>query len=122
MIISECGQLPKKVVVPKTGKPYEFIYFVRIGDENERLFKIGTTNNIDRRMKEHSRYYHKYVTVLWIKKVTSKWTTLKVEEDNKQRWIDEGIVQYLRNDRFIIPPEITEVEIKIRKMYKIPLI
>jgi len=37
----------------------EFIYFIQIREPQERLSKIGTTNNIKRRMQEHKRYYKK---------------------------------------------------------------
>ena len=38
----------------------EYIYFIRIGEPAERLFKIGTTNNINRRMKEHKKAYKEF--------------------------------------------------------------
>lgn len=102
----------------KEPKSKEFIYFIRIGEPADRLFKIGTTNNIKRRMTEHRRTYKKDVTVLGIIPVTSKYTTLRVEENTKKIWKNEPGWIYHRNDRFTIPPEVTEVTIKVRKEYR----
>ncbi len=96
-----------------------YIYFVRIGEPKDRLFKIGTTNDIDRRMKEHKRYYKQDIEVLGTIAVTSEFTTLRVEKLTKQEWRENHPDwQYLRNDRFIIPEDVTEIEIKVKKIYK----
>ena len=92
-----------------------YIYFIRIGDKSENLYKIGTTNDIARRMRQHERYYHKSVTVLWVSKPYSKYTTLRVEERTIEKWKQEEGFQYIRNDRFIIDPSIREVSVKVRK-------
>lgn len=106
----------------KNGKDYQYVYFLRIGDPQERLFKIGTTNDPRRRMLEHERNYKKPVTVLWLSpKLRGRFTSLKVEEDNKKKWINGTNWEYLRNDRFIIPPEITSVKITIKKDYFVQL-
>lgn len=107
----------KENVSQKKNKYY--IYFVRIGEPCERLFKIGTTNDLDRRMKEHKRYYKKDIKVLGVIPVTSEYTTLRVEKQTKEKWRTEFPEwEYRRNDRFIIPQGVTEVEIKVRKVYK----
>ena len=99
-------------------KNKQYIYFCRIGEPAERLFKIGTTNNIKRRMSEHKRSYKKDIEVLGVIAVTSKYTTLRVEEQTIEKWkMNEGW-EYHRNDRFTIPPEVTEVTIKVKKEYK----
>lgn len=96
-----------------------YIYFVRIGESGNRLFKIGTTNNMDRRMKEHKRYYKQDVTVLGVIPVTSEYTTLRVEKQTKELWREiHPDWEYLRNDRFIIPKDVKEIEIKVRKIYR----
>lgn len=106
----------------KNGKDYQYVYFLRIGDPQKRLFKIGTTNDPRRRMLEHERNYKKPVTVLWLSpKLRGRFTSLKVEEDNKEKWINGTNWEYLRNDRFIIPPEITSVKITIKKDYFVQL-
>ena len=58
----------------------DHIYFIRIGAPEDNLYKIGTTNNLRRRMREHSRNYKKPIEVLWVSPAYSKWTTLRVEE------------------------------------------
>lgn len=106
----------------KNGKDYQYVYFLRIGDPQERLFKIGTTNDPRRRMLEHERNYKKPVTVLWLSpKLRGRFTSLKVEEDNKEKWIAGTNWEYLRNDRFIIPPEVDSVKITIKKDYFVQL-
>ena len=106
----------------KNGKDFQYVYFLRIGDPQERLFKIGTTNDPRRRMLEHERNYKKPVTILWLSpKLRGRFTALKVEEDNKEKWIAGTNWKYLRNDRFIIPPEITSVKITIKKDYFVQL-
>ena len=100
-------------------KPKYYIYFIRIGEPKNRLFKIGTTNNMDRRMREHKRYYKQNVAVLGTITVTSEFTTLRVEKLTKQEWQENHPDwKYLRNDRFIIPEDVKEIEIKVRKTYK----
>lgn len=106
----------------KNGKDYQYVYFLRIGDPQDRLFKIGTTNDPRRRMLEHERNYKKPVTVLWLSpKLRGRFTSLKVEEDNKEKWIAGTNWEYLRNDRFIIPPEVDSVKIIIKKDYFVQL-
>ena len=103
----------------ESQKPKYYIYFIRIGEPADRLFKIGTTNDLDRRMKEHKRYYKKDVAVLGVIPVTSEYTTLRVEKNTKELWRENHPNwQYLRNDRFIIPEDVTEIEIKVRKIYR----
>ena len=106
----------------KNGKDFQYVYFLRIGDPQERLFKIGTTNDPRRRMLEHERNYKKPVTVLWLSpKLRGRFTSLKVEEDNKEKWIAGTNCKYLRNDRFIIPPEVDSIKITIKKDYFVQL-
>ena len=106
----------------KNGKDYQYVYFLRIGNPRERLFKIGTTNDPRRRMLEHERAYKKPVTILWLSpKLRGRFTSLKVEEDTKEDWIANKNWEYLRNDRFIIPPEVDSVKITIKKDYFVQL-
>lgn len=98
-----------------------FIYLLRVGEPQERLFKIGTTNNIDRRIKEHKRYYKKDVHLLGYIPVKSEYTTLRVEKQTKELWKTLPDWTYMRNDRFIIPEGIEKVQIKVRKIYEFSL-
>lgn len=103
------------------AKEKQYIYLLRIGEPKNRLFKIGTTNNLDRRCKEHKRAYKEDVTVLGVIPVTSKFTTLRVEEQTKEKWKQNANWEYKRNDRFIIPPEVEKVQITVRKTYEFSL-
>jgi hypothetical protein len=51
----------------------------------------------------------------------SKYNTLRYEDRNRKAWQECGIGEFVRNDRFVLAEEVTEVEIKIRKTYKIAL-
>lgn len=97
----------------------DFVYFIRIGDKKDNLYKIGTTNNVIRRMKQHERYYKKKVEILWISPAYSKYTTLRVEDKTIQKWKQLEGFEYIRNDRFIINPEIHSVIIKVRKEWTV---
>ena len=52
----------------------------------------------------------------------SKYNTLRYEDRNREMWQEMGIGEFVRNDRFVIAEELAEVEIKIRKTYKIALV
>ena len=110
----------------------ELLYIGTYTDvDGNRILKIGTTNDLKRRKSEHNRTY-KRATVhtmpsdasfeyIWTHPL-SKYNTLRYEDKNKEKWKAENVGEYVRNDRFVIPEELTEVEIKIRKIYKIALI
>ena len=105
----------------ENAKNKEYIYFIRIGEPADRLFKIGTTNNIKRRMSEHKRTYQKDIEILGTIAVTSKYTTLRVEENMISEWKNKKGWVYKRNDRFIIPEDVQSISIKVRKEYIINL-
>ena len=97
------------------NKKKDHVYFIRIGDPSENLYKIGTTNNLKRRMREHEKNYQKPVEILWVSPAYSRWTTLKVETAMIEQWKQTKGFEYIRNDRFIIDPTIRAVSIKVRK-------
>lgn len=109
----------------------QFNYVVQIGDTDEngnRVIKIGTTNNMLRRMKEHENYFADKDTkqkakiyVLWFHKVKSKYTTLRVEDENKEEWKGNLNYTYIRNDRFVVPEWVDKINVKIRKNYEVNL-
>lgn len=113
--------------LPKADGKHYYIYFIQVGSPFKRVFKIGTTNDLLRRMKEHSRNYgtddqKEDIAIIWFKKVKSKWTTLRIEEETKTKWIEnEPTWEYIRNDRFVLPNLINQVSIKIRKNYSVNL-
>ena len=109
----------------------EFLYIGTYTDTNgNRILKIGTTNDLKRRKAEHTRNYRKSkehtmppqdsFEYIWHLPL-SKYNTLRYEDSNRQKWQDEGVGEFVRNDRFIVSEELAEVEIKIRKTYKVAL-
>ena len=109
----------------------EFLYVGHYTDtEGNRILKIGTTNDLDRRRYEHNTNYRRAKThtmpksesfeYIWTHKL-SKYNTLRYEDRNRQTWQEMGIGEFVRNDRFVVSAELEEVEIKIRKTYKIRL-
>lgn len=95
------------------------------------ILKIGTTNNLKRRLMEHNRNYHKAPDYTLPKNASfiydwylplSKYNTIRFEDINRNKWQEIGVGEYVRNDRFNCghrKPE--EVDIKIRKVYTIKL-
>lgn len=110
----------------------ELLYIGTYTDiDGNRILKIGTTNDLKRRKSEHNRAYKRATAYtmpsdasfeyIWTRPL-SKYNTLRYEDKNKEKWKAENVGEYVRNDRFVISEELTEVEIKIRKTYKIALI
>lgn len=110
----------------------EYIYVGKYTDtEGNCIVKIGTTNDLKRRKYEHNHNYRRAKNhtlpkedsfeYIWTHKL-SKYNTLRYEDRNRQMWQDMGIGEFVRNDRFVIAEDVTEVEVKIRKTYKIALV
>lgn len=116
---SKSHEIYSRKNLPK--KRGDYVYFIRIGDENDRLFKIGTTNRPYERMREHAKYYNKPIYILWFSPTYSKYTTLRVEDKTKDKWKELKEYQYINNDRFIIDDNINSIEIKVKKTYTISL-
>jgi predicted GIY-YIG superfamily endonuclease len=93
---------------PKDGK--EFLYFGGyIDTDGNAIFKIGTTNDLNRRKEEHDRAYAKtpnhprktefvYLTYIQL----SKLNTLRYENLFKEQMILSKIGEYVENDRFVM--------------------
>ena len=114
-----------------TKKGKEWLYVGHYVDTKGRyILKIGTTNNLERRRKEHTHNYHKAKDYTlpansefvydWFLPL-SKYNTLRFEEFNKEEWKKLGIGEYVRNDRFACTSKPHGVTIKIRKVYNISL-
>ena len=94
------------------------------------ILKIGTTNDLTRRQKEHTRNYRKSphhrmpetetFHYIWNTKL-SKYNTLRFEDTNRKAWQDMGIGEFVRNDRFVLENVPSFVPVKIRKTYQIAL-
>ena len=110
----------------------EFLYVGFYIDTNGKyILKIGTTNGLDRRQKEHTRNYKKSpehtmpsngsFTYLWSHKL-SKYNTLRYEDRNRTAWQEANVGEFVRNDRFVLEEIPPTVEVKIRKSYIIALV
>lgn len=109
----------------------EYLYIGHYTDVNGNyILKIGTTNDLERRRKEHTRNYRKTPNcpmpadaefVYDFKLKLSKYNTLRYEDSNKAKWQEEKVGDYMRNDRFVCRSKPEKVEITIRKTYIIQL-
>jgi predicted GIY-YIG superfamily endonuclease len=116
----------------KVVKMKEFLYVGYYHDTCGRyILKIGTTNDLDRRRKEHTRNYKKSpnytmpkdgeFTYIWSHPL-SKYNTLRYEDKNRALWQELEIGEYVRNDRFVLCKMPKFVPVKIRKTYQIALV
>lgn len=114
------------------NKTKEYLYVgYYLDTDNNFILKIGTTNDLDRRRKEHTRNYRKTAnytmpadrefTYLWHLPL-SKYNTLRYEDKNRLMWQKAQIGNFVRNDRFVLSNVPKFVEIKIRKTYQIALV
>ena len=101
-----------------------------IDKDGNFILKVGTTNDLERRRKEHNRNYKKSPNytmppggefVYDFSLPLSKYNTLRYEDKTRQRWQDEGIGEFVRNDRFYCKKKPKTVKVTIRKTYEIPL-
>ena len=112
-------------------KNKEFLYVGHYIDTNGNyMLKIGTTNDLNRRQTEHTRNYRraKQFTMPPDSQFTydfyiplSKYNTIRFEDRTREQWQNEGIGEFVRNDRFRCDIKPNFVEITIRKTYKIAL-
>lgn len=105
----------------------DFLYVGYYFDQNGTfILKIGTTNDLKRRKTEHNYKYRRAKThtmpqensfeYLWTLPL-SKYNTLRYEDKNRQKWQDENVGRFIRNDRFVCDNIPNNVIIKIRKEY-----
>ena len=108
-----------KVLPTKEG---DYIYFIRLVPVfgGKPRYKIGTTNRPLQRLKEHLKNY-KYefnIEVLWFSpRYGSVETTTRVERRTIKFWSEFLGWEYIPNDRFILPDDVTEIFIRVRKDY-----
>ena len=94
------------------------------------ILKIGTTCDLNRRRTEHTRNYKKSpnhtmpadgeFNYIWTLPL-SKYNTRRFEDLNIKLWQENGVGEYVRNDRFVLYDMPKFVEVKIRKIYQIAL-
>lgn len=109
----------------------EFLYVGYYFDINGNyILKIGTTNDLKRRATEHTRNYRRAKEYTMPKESKfeylwhiplSKYNTIRYEDKNREMWQNANIGEFIRNDRFLLYNVPKQVEIKIRKIYTIPL-
>lgn len=109
----------------------EFLYVGHYYDtDGNYILKHGTTNDLKRRKKEHDRNYKKsfehrmpsdgeFVYDWYL--LLSKYNTLRYEDRTRKSWQEEGMGEYVRNDRFCCKRKPKQVKVTIRKTYTITL-
>lgn len=110
-------------------KNKEFFYVGHyISVNGEYVLKVGTTNDLNRRIKEHNKSYAKtphyprateFEYDFFIP--LSKYNTLRTEDNTKQKFINENFGEYVRNDRFVFAEKPKQIEVTVRKTYTIEL-
>lgn len=109
----------------------EYLYVGHYTDTQDHyLLKIGTTNDLERRRKEHTRNYRRAKNFTmppqdefvydWFLPL-SKYNTLRFEDRNRENWKNQNIGSFVRNDRFCCDSKPDFVQIVIRKTYQIAL-
>lgn len=109
----------------------EFLYVGHYIDENDNyILKIGTTNNLERRRKEHTRNYKRSPNCTmpqdqefvydWHLPL-SKYNTFKYEDKTRNAWKELGIGTFIRNDRFCCQTKPPTIAVTIKKTYEIAL-
>ena len=109
----------------------EFLYVGHYVDMNgDYILKIGTTNDLDRRQKEHTRNYKRSPNYTmpedgkfeydWSRPL-SKYNTLRFEDRNRKKKKKKEVGAFVRNDRFHCPKKPDFVQVTIRKTYQIAL-
>lgn len=102
-----------------------YVYSMKLGNLGQ--VKVGYTNDIARRAGEHGRKYgcRKQVEVLSAIEFTSKNTVESLESQLIAKMVEVGMEMVIdpqggKTERFYINPEITEIEITVRKKsYKV---
>ena len=109
----------------------EFLYVGHYIDiDGNYVLKIGTTNDLDRRAKEHTRNYRRAKTNTlptdshfeydwWLP--LSKYNTLRYEDRNRAKWQEDNFGVFVRNDRFVCATKPAEVSVTVRRTYCIAL-
>ena len=109
----------------------EFLYVGHYTDtRGQYILKIGTTNDLERRAKEHTRNYRRATAYTMPADATfeydwflplSRYNTHRYEDRNRSIWQEMGIGEFVRNDRFCCLTKPESVVITIRKEYTVVL-
>ena len=106
---------------PATKK--EFLYILQIGGiiNGRKLIKIGTTNNVRRRMGQLLRYFKQDIKILWVSNPYAHFTTLRVEDETKKVWRTYEDFEHIPNDRFWVAATVKELTVKVKKEFTIAI-
>lgn len=108
-----------KVKIPKIYGEFDeksYLYFIKVN--GQVYHKVGETCNIIQRMRQHCKSYNvTEITILWISPALSAYTAKRIETRVIKEWQQRKGWEYKRNDRFVIPNDVTEITIPIRKNY-----
>lgn len=109
----------------------EFLYIGHYTDtKGNYILKIGTTSDLKRRKSQHTTNYRraKQYTMPqdsefeydWSLPL-SKYNTFRYEDKNKEKFRQEQIGVYVRNDRFCCEQKPKRITVKIKREYEIIL-
>ena len=109
----------------------DFLYVGHyIDTDGNYILKIGTTNDLETRQSQHTRYYAKaknhpmaegpQFAFDWYLPL-SRANTHRYEESIKELWISQAFGTHIRNDRFCFTAKPDKVYITIRKTYEVVL-
>lgn len=120
IFVREGVKIPKSFA-DSEKKGYVYLCFIYDYATHKSWLKVGTSCNVMQRMKQHLSTHKSDIQILWISPALSKYTTLKVEDEFKDFTRNHLEWEYIRQDRFFMPDNVSEVEIKIRKTYVVPV-
>lgn len=112
----------------KTKQEREYFYIgCYKGKEEQIILKIGRTNNLERREKEHKRGMSKLkrspgtaYRTLWNINLSQSYVS-RVEDRVREELKKEEGLKFIAKDRFEVVGEIKDLEIEVRKKYVVPL-
>lgn len=113
-------------------KSYEYVYVGHYTDiDGNYILKVGTTNDLNRRRREHNQSYSKKkqykmakgtkFTYDWYRPVSHNYA-INTENRTRTQWKNEGVGEFIPKDRFncgATPPR--QVKVKIRKEWTVDL-
>ena len=112
-----------------TEKEYLYLGYY-VDTNNNFILKIGTTNDLNRRQKEHTRKYRQTrehtlaenaeFQYIWHLRL-SRYNTHRYEDKNIEEWKLQNFGEYVRNDRFVFSEVPKTAKITIRKEYEISI-
>lgn len=80
----------------------------------ERALKVGITNNLERRLKEHEYHYQTNdIKTLFVSELLTWQQAVKMEDRNRKRFKDKGW-EWIPQDRFEKPKGVEKVILERR--------